>query len=145
EAITVSALADSDGAAGGLGAALSLTFADGLTCVYPDDSFARVLDNSGQRWRYTNYGAGVDIAAPGTRIYSTCLGQGYATLTGTSMAAPHVAGAAALVLARWPAFSPAQVAAALTDPLNATLDYTYKAAGDDPDGLQEPLLNVRNF
>ncbi|NJR72014.1 MAG: peptidase S8 [Gammaproteobacteria bacterium] len=48
-----------------------------------------------QRWAFSNYGQNVDIMAPGDAVYSTYLnksGQGYQTLTGTSMAAPHVSG-----------------------------------------------------
>ena len=58
---------------------------------------------------FSNYGEDVDIAAPGVCIRSTWLNGGYNTISGTSMATPHVAGAAALYIATHPGTSPAEV------------------------------------
>ncbi|CAN5570099.1 hypothetical protein BH20ACT19_BH20ACT19_06610 [soil metagenome] len=72
-------------------------------------------DKSDARASFSNYGAtSVDLAAPGAQIASTVPG-GWAYLDGTSMAAPHVAGAAALVWALRPTAAVAQVKAALLD------------------------------
>ena len=61
--------------------------AEGLN-VYTVSAFEQ-----GDRWAfYSNFGAPVDFAEPGSSIYSTSKDGGYATKSGTSMAAPHMAG-----------------------------------------------------
>jgi subtilisin len=52
-----------------------------------------------QRSSFSSTGPDLELAAPGSNIYSTNPGSGYGTRSGTSMAAPHVTGAAALVIA----------------------------------------------
>ncbi|HEX5770728.1 MAG TPA: S8 family peptidase [Nocardioidaceae bacterium] len=122
EVITVSALADFNGLPGG-GAA--------PTCrTDQDDTLAD----------FSNYGADVDIIAPGVCINSTWKGGGYNTISGTSMASPHVAGGAALYAANNPAASPSQVQSALQTA--GTTDWNN---GDDHDSTKERLLEVGGF
>ena len=62
------------------------------------------------RASYSNFGSCLDIFAPGTSIPSTWLGVNYyEILSGTSMAAPHVAGVIVRFLGQYPGLSPAQV------------------------------------
>ena len=69
-------------------------------------------NSSDQRASFSNYGTFVDIAAPGETIASTYWSggaNGYALASGTSMATPHVAGLAALLVGQYPSYTPAQI------------------------------------
>lgn len=123
--LSVSALADFNGLPGGGAAA---------TCYSDvDDTLAG----------FSNWGPEVDIAAPGVCILSTYPLEkgGYGTISGTSMASPHVAGALALLAS---ADNPGSAA----DVYN--LYNQVKSAGnfnwtdDSGDGIKEPLLDVSN-
>jgi subtilisin len=126
EVITVSALADTDGIAGGSGGDSCYSWGSYDT----DDTFAN----------FSNYGADVDLIAPGKCIWSTLPGNRYGYSSGTSMAAPHATGAAALWLSTRPGRTPAQAKAALE--AAATLDWR---TSTDPDGTPDRLLNVAHL
>ena len=122
EVITVSALADFNGLPGG--GAPSTCRSD------VDDTFAS----------FSNFGSDVDLIAPGVCINSTWMLGGYNTISGTSMASPHVAGGAALYKATHPTATPAAVKAALQ--AAGTLDWNNS---DDGDSTKERLLDVTTY
>jgi|GEM_PF-826658 len=87
------------------------------------------------RASYSNYGACLDLFAPGSSITSAYKSSdtAIASMSGTSMASPHVAGAAALYLSANPSQSPAQVAEALMN--HATPDKVSDAQTGSPNRL----------
>ncbi|MEK7561767.1 MAG: S8 family serine peptidase, partial [Patescibacteria group bacterium] len=80
---------------------------------YPESIAVSATNSSNGQPSWSSRGPEVDLAAPGNSIYSTYKNGTYGTLSGTSMASPHAAGAAALVLATHPGFTPDQVLAKL--------------------------------
>ncbi|MFL5760072.1 MAG: S8 family serine peptidase [Thermomicrobiales bacterium] len=122
EVITVSAIVDTDGKPSGKGP---------TSFVYGDDDTLAT---------FSNYGSVVDIAAPGLNILSTWPGGGTALESGTSMASPHVAGAAAVYLYEEPGVSPDAVRTYLRS-IAWAQDSTDGFTGD-VDGSAEPLINA---
>lgn len=120
--ITVSALTDSDGQPGGLGAPPACRPGE------QDDTFAA----------FSNHGSAVDLGAPGVCVLSMWWDGSTRVLSGTSMAAPHVTGAAALYRSKNPSATFAQVRDALKaqgEPLGG--------GHSDPSGKHpEPVLQM---
>jgi subtilisin family serine protease len=95
-------------------------------------------DINEQEASFSNYGNCVDIWAPGVDILSTKIGGGTRVLSGTSMASPHVAGAAALLLSSHPTATPGQVERAIKD-------HAVKTDTQSKDGRGIGRLNVGAF
>jgi subtilisin family serine protease len=76
---------------------------------WPETIAVAGLTNTGARWTQSNYGAEIDLAAPAFAVQSTVDYSGYNVKSGTSQAAPHVSGVVALMLAKNPSLTPAQV------------------------------------
>lgn len=82
---------------------------------FPETIAVSATDANDAIWPYSNFGQAIDVAAPGVNIWSTLWKNGegdtFGFMTGTSMAAPHVSGLAALLLTVRPDFTRADVQA----------------------------------
>lgn len=125
----------------------SNTSSPGYPASYAGVVSVSATDRNDQRAPYSNFGGNVDVAAPGGSqslsasdgVLSTLVDEssssrrdGYAFYQGTSMAAPHVAGVAALMKSLYPALTPAQFDSALSS--GAIVDDLGVAGRDDQFG-----------
>jgi subtilisin family serine protease len=94
---------------------------------------AAATDRRDRRASFSNTGSCVDVFAPGVEITSDWLDGTTETISGTSMASPHVAGVAALVLGAQPSWLPATVAAEIVR--LATPDVVRRAGDGSPNRL----------
>ncbi len=95
----------------------------------PEALTVSALSPWGERASFSNYGSKVELAAPGVDILSLKVGTAdYARMEGTSMAAPHVSGVAALVISRHPSLTNEQVRQVLRSSAADLLQ-----SGRDPD------------
>lgn len=85
-----------------------------------------------------------DLVAPGVNVLSSVTGGGFAFFNGTSMASPHLAGAAAVVLGQHPTWQPWEVRSAITNTANqGALTPFYENEQDDPNLIGAGLLDVQ--
>lgn len=108
------------------------------------------VDSEGKLWNTSNWGpTSVDIAAPGVSVVSTYnIVEGkkaYGPATGTSMAAPHVTGAAALILSLHPEYTTAQLKEAILNSADKTQELNGKVLTGGILNVAKALGNVTTY
>ena len=103
------------------------------------------ITSSGALSSFSNYGlVNVDVAAPGSSILSTLPGNKYGSLSGTSMATPHVAGALALLAAAAPQATGAQLKEAVLNSTAATQSLAGKTVSGGRLDVSAALAKLQN-
>jgi len=83
------------------------------------------IDRNGRRAGFSNFGTNLDVVAPGVGIITTSINNSYVTVDGTSLAAPHVSGIAALILSVRPDLTQAQVRHAIESTARKLPNYNF--------------------
>ena len=78
-------------------------------CNMMDSIVVGAVNRSDKRAFYSNYGKSLDVTAPGDEIISTSNKNGYVSMSGTSMAAPHVSAEAAMYRMLYPKYKPKEI------------------------------------
>lgn len=99
-------------------------------------------DNRDNLASFSNYGADVDLAAPGVNILSTWNNGGYNTISGTSMATPHVTGAAALIRGLRPEMNYSEVINDILSTVDVEASLTGKVVSNGRLDLYKALANL---
>ena len=97
--------------------------------AYAEPIKVAATNHRDERGLFSNYGPGVDVAAPGELVLSTVPNNRYDYLSGTSMSAPHVSGIAALVRSLHPEFTVQQVDAILRNAVDPIATDKYLGLG----------------
>lgn len=148
EVMTISAMGDTDGVSGGSGPNTSFGERDDTFAFFSNHSFGQHHNNP-----VVSPGAAIDLAAPGVDILSTFPGNQFATMSGTSMASPHAAGAVARFIAKYGrdvngdgvknAQDVYQIRQAMIDSGQPQTLWNSSKNANDPDPNHESLLQVQ--
>lgn len=106
------------------------------------------VNSQGKLASFSNYGNGVDVAAPGEDIYSTLPQNGFGKMDGTSMAAPFVSGSAAIIWSSMPELTAEEVKNRILETVNSQSQLAYKVDTSgiiDASSLMLTTVKPENF